>query len=994
MANILKHRKSRAWLITTAAVGVVLGAVNIVALGPLNNLIGTVLGPNTPITESGAKAYVNDYQTKEGALNHAKEMTLATAREGDILLKNENNALPIKTPVSDSSIATKPKISVFGKSSVRLQYGGSGSGGADFSKADDLYSSLEKAGFECNPTLKAFYDDDSKSTGGRPGNPTDLDSGKVITLAVGETPMDKYTASVKGSYQSDYKDAAIVVFTRIGGEGFDLPRTMTDSNGKVVDGAHDKDDHYLQLDQNETDLLKEVCNAGFKHVIVLLNSSNPMELGFLDDTNHYAYHKEIDGCLWIGGPGSTGANAIGEILSGQVNPSGRLTDTYSRDFKKDPTWNNFSDNLMENGDRYFYMDGSNRRYQNYYFVDYEEGIYVGYRYYETRYTTESDKESWYKNNVVYPFGYGLSYTQFEWEVMESSVPSSFKADEKMQVKVKVRNTGNVPGKDVIEVYAHAPYSSGGIEKADEVLVGFEKTDLLKPNEQKEYTIEVDPYDFASYDYMDKNNNGFKGYELEAGEYEIRVSRSAHDHVKTLKTSLGSDVRFENDPVTGKKVENLYDDADDQLSTVLSRQNFDGTWPDKPSDEERCFSGKTDAKLRALRSTASNNPLSDDATPAPELAKMGTTTKTVKETVDGKETERGLILKDLQGKDYDDPLWEDLLNQITFDEMVYMYDNGAFRTQEIKSIQKPLTYDSDGPVGWNNFMDANHSLFYDTNGYTSEIVIASTWNRELAKEVGEAMGNEGIAGVEKSSKLPYTSLYAPGVNIHRSQFGGRNFEYMSEDGFLTGMMASAEIEGMQNKGLIPTVKHFALNEQETHRSLNGDISWVTEQAMREIFLKPFEKAVKVGNVRAVMSSFNRIGLTWTGGDYRLLTTILREEWGFQGYVICDFNTCAHMDTRQMAYAGGDLNLATTPITWAKDSSNAKDVYILRKATKNILYSVANSNAMGNKIIGYIPSWWEFLIWGLDALYVAGFGVWGFFAIKSVLKSEKKEEVSGD
>ncbi len=960
---LVKKKRSLAWLITTPLVLGLGIAVTVLASGYYNSLICTLLGFPRAITKNGSEVvYATDdnIKTKADAVKNAEDITLLTAEEGDILLKNNNKALPL---------AANSKVSVFGKNSVNLVYGGSGSGGGDTSNAKTIFDSLTSAGFTYNPTLKDFYDS-SASESGRPSNPNDLDSGKVVTMAIGETPIASYTDNVKSSY-SNYNDAAIVVLSRVGGEGFDLPRTMSG-----ISGAHAADDHYLQLDQNETDLLASVCSSGFKHVVVVINSSEPIECGFLDDPTHYAYQDKIDAALWVGGPGSTGAMAIGEILAGTVNPSGHTVDTFARNFKNDPTFPNFSDNLVENGDRYFYTKDGNKVYQNYYFVDYEEGIYVGYRYYETR--GKTDGSEWYSDNVVYPFGYGLSYSTFSWTVKDTP-PSSFTATDKITVKVEVKNTSDVAGKDVVQIYAHAPYITDGIEKSDEVLVGFAKTGLLQPNQTEEVEIVVDPYDFASYDYKDKNNNGFKGYELDEGNYELRVCHNAHDVESTIKMSLDKNYQFDKDPTTGNKVENLYtdneskfDNSDDQLSTVLSRSDWTGTFPTTPIDEERDLGSSTSDKIKKFRSAASNSPLVEDTT-------------IVMPTQGVNNGEKQILLKQLTGKEYDDPLWDQLMDEVSFDDMVKLYNNGAFQTVGIESIGKPKTSDADGPAGYNCFMDTTHATFYDTNVYTSECVIGATWSRDVAQKVGKALGNEGLIGNEKGDGLPYTGWYAPGVNIHRSPFGGRNFEYFSEDGYFAGEMAAAEIEGCKSKGILPTVKHFALNEQETHRSLNGDASFVNEQAMREIFLKPFEKAVKKGKTTSIMFSFNRIGYTWAGGDYRLLTTILREEWGFRGYVICDFNTCAHMDSRQMAYAGGDLNLATTPISWAK-ADNANDVYVLRKACKNILYSVANSNAIQNDIIGYQLPVWQITLYVIDGVILAGLGVWGFFAIRSAYKKK--------
>lgn len=966
-----KNTKKKVWRLLSAVTAVLLIVINVLSLTVFENLFNIVLpGGRRAIYADGIEAvYKSDYETKEDALKAANELNQDLNREGIVLLKNKDGAIPIPTPVSDREVSVKPRISVFGKNSVNISYGGSGSGGASTKDAIDLYSSLETAGYEVNPKLRSFYNDSKLSGNGRSSNSSDLDSGSTIVLSTGETPQEKYTAQVKESYRS-YSDAAIVVFTRIGGEGFDLPRTM---NG--ASGARKQDDHFLRLDQNELDLLDSVCLFGFQKVIVLINAGNTMELGFLENTDYYQHADKIDAALNVGFPGNSGLIAVGEILNGTVNPSGRTVDTYSMDFKKDPTWNNFGDNRVTEsskslgGDQY----SLNGKSQLYYFVDYEEGVYVGYKYYETR--GAIDGETWYQQNVVYPFGYGLSYTKFSWEVVEKPIENtSIAKGQKYTIKVKVTNIGSVAGKDVVQLYAQAPYIAGEIEKPHKTLVDFAKTITLEPNESDVVELVFDPYYLASYDYKDQNNNGNSGYELDAGDYALYVSENAHTSRETIAFSVSSDILYTNDPVTGTPVVNRYTDcadakfnSDTQLSTVLSRNDWVATWPTTPGDErfvEESF-------IDALKDVSTNNPndYSDEEMPFFDE--------------EGSLTLRDMILDekgDYVAADYNDERWEALISQCSVSDLINMYDNGAFKSQEIGVIEKPLTNDTDGPAGFVNFMDKN--TYYGTCYYCSESVIGATWNLELIEKFGEMVGNEGILGDAsgKGNGLPYSGWYAPGVNIHRSQFGGRNFEYYSEDGVLNGKMAAAQIRGCQSKGVYCFMKHFALNEQETHRSINGDLTWVTEQAMREIFLRPFEIAVKEGGARAVMSSFNRIGTRWTGGDYRLLTEILRNEWGFKGMVICDFNTIPqYMNSRQMAYAGGDLNLATFPESWC-DESDVSDVVVLRKAVKNIFYTVANSNAMNGKIIDYQRPLWQILMFVVDGVAAIGIIVSGIIVHK--------------
>lgn len=938
MKAIWNYKKSRIWLIVTSIVLVLAIAVNVLAMGYFHSIVSLYLGSPKAIYADGQEAiYQLATSSKEEAKELAAELTLEIASEGIVLLKNESNALPL---------AEGAKISVFGKNSVNIVFGGSGSGGGDSSTSKTLYESLEAAGFECNPTLKAFYEDDSKSGAPRESNPKIENNGNSGIVAT-ETPYESLVSNNVISSYSDYSDAALIVFSRIGGEGFDLPRKSAD----------DANRHYLELAPNEQELVRQVTQAGFDKVIVIINSANTMELGFVEDDSL----GHIDACLNLPGPGSTGAMALGQILKGEVNPSGHTVDTFPADMTQDPTWANFGDNNTDNGDKYTDFDG--------YFVDYEEGIYVGYRYYETRGYT--DGEAWYDNVVVYPFGYGLSYTDFEWSVEDSELRNvQIEADGSYTIRVTVTNVGAVAGKDVVELYASAPYYDGEIEKAHKVLCGFVKTDLLQPNESRTYELTVEPYNFASYDYSDANGNGFMGYELDGGDYTLYVSKNAHDSVYEIPfTVANTGITYSTDPTTGETVENRFEDADDHLvNGTLSRSDWEGTWPEAPSAEDHIID---DATRSAIENTATNNPITDYTMP-----KTGVSYDTP------------ITLRDMYGLSYDDPQWDKFLDQLTTDEMIKIYNEGAFQTYGVERLSIPYTKESDGPVGFCNFMSDRN--IYGTNAYTCEVMLAQTWNVELASEMGKSIAEEGKWGDSENrvSGVPYSGLYAPGSNIHRSAFGGRNFEYFSEDGFLSGMMAAHEISGAQSEGVFMTMKHFALNEQETHRSTGyGSISWVTEQSMREVYLKAFELAVKVGGTRAMMSSFNRIGTTWVGGDYRMLTEVLRNEWGFEGFVICDFNTNSYMNTRQEIYAGGDLNLSENRFWNSFDASNAADVSVLRNAMHNIMYTLANSNAVNGEIIGYETPLWHYVLYTVDALLVVGLAFWGARVIKKARKEQE-------
>lgn len=930
--------------------------------GELGGLMDTLFGSQRPIySDEVTSVYPTQKATnKAEAFANAQEVNLKLAEEGFVLLKNENAALPMNKGA---------RISVFSKNSVNLSYGGSGSGGFDTSNNKNLYESLNEAGFVTNPTLKNFYES-SQSGPVRTANSSDLDNGDNQKIATAETPQNKYTDAVRNSY-ADYSDAALVVITRIGGEGFDLPRYQGDSEGAVS-----PDSHYLELDQNEIDLLTAVTDGTFKRVVVVFNTPSSFEATFLKDSAYAAFADKIDAAVWIGFTGSNGITALGEILNGDVNPSGRLVDTWAADFTKNPSFANFGTGcLPDTTDKY---DGG-----MYYSVDYEEGIYVGYRYYETR--GETDGEDWYNANVVYPFGYGLSYTTFDWTVGDASA-SEIELGATITVPVTVKNTGSVAGKDVVQLYASAPYTLGGIEKAHKVLVGFAKTKLLQPGESETVTVSFDPYSAASYDYRDANSNGFSGYELEAGEYTLYVSRNAHESEKAIALNLAADVQIGTDPTTDSEVVNRYTDSEDfldsdwQLDAMLSRADWEGTWPTPQTAQQHAG---TDRLYEEIRSEEHNNPTDFDSEEYPWFGEEPTLT--LRDLLPSAEAEGYEPVVS-----YGDERWEELMMGCDEEEMIALINNGAYHTLAMESVGLPATIHGDGPSGFTCFMSKEQ--VNGTCQYVSEPVMASTWNINLMNELGEAIGEEGTIG-DKATGQPYSSIYAPGVNIHRSPFGGRCSEYFSEDPFISGMMGAAEVQGIQSRGVLPTVKHFVANEQETHRSIGGDLSWLSEQALREIYLKPFEYTVKLGETRGIMTSFNRIGTRWTGGDYRLLTEILRNEWGFNGLVICDFNTIPqYMIPRMMFYAGGSLDLATQQSAmWTDcDTSDAGDAIVLMRAVKDVMYALVNSNAMNAEVIGYNPPiWQEYLHWiNIGAFTLVG--VWLVLAIVRTVRCNKRQK----
>ena len=853
-------------------------------------------------------------KSKKEAYDNGNKVNTEICEEGMILLKNENNVLPLLKGT---------KVSVFGKNSVDLVYGGSGSAAPDKNgERKTIFDSLTDAGFEYNQTLENFYKDNSKSGEGRSDNPILEDSDDPI-LKTGETPVSSYTSDITASYDK-YGDAAIVVFSRVAGENWDLPRKANDN----------ADRHYLTLDNNERALLEHIVSSGkFAHIIVLLNCSNYIDLGFLKNgLSTTVTADKIDACINIGYPGAYGIMALGKILTGEVNPSGHTTDLVYTNYQNDPTWQNFGGNFTNNGDTYKDASGNDT---NYHLVEYEENIYLGYRYYETR---GKDNEAWYKENVIYPFGFGLSYTTFSEEIVNKSElkAAALNPNETFKVQVKVTNTGEVKGKQVVQVYAEAPYEAGKIEKPYKVLAGFAKTKLLGKNESDTVEIEINPYYFASFDNHDANGDGFKGFTLDSGNYKFHVAIDSHTDIDVFTKNLVSTINFDKDPITNTKVEPLFDDVSNGMKSNLSRADWNGTFPTTPTVADRTVDR---AFLKKLSSVEPNNYVSYDGLEMPAMDVIGN---------------KIITLKDLKGAKYSDEKWNAFLNQLSFDDMLKLFNEGCYSTAAIEKNDKiivPATISYDGPNGIISFM--GNPDIYDCCYYCSECLVSQTYNLELAAKEAEAIGIEARVGNERTG-ISYTGWYAPRVNLHRSPFSGRNAEGYSEDPFLTGRFAATVIDGVQKKGVYANVKNFALNDQETNRSANGLATWADEQAIRELYFRPFEMAVKEGKSRGVMTSFNRIGTTWTGGDYRLLTKVLREEWGFVGSVISDFHTDDYMDSKQMLYAGGDLNLASMKTVKLKvgngdgnvSSTNKKDVILLRNASHNLLYCIANSNALKN------------------------------------------------
>ena len=881
-----KQTKGRGAVIAVSVLAVIALAVNI-ACGIFFMAINAFMAANLNTRLPGAKntGIQSLSLTPEEAEQASRDMAQELESEGIVLLENKDSALPLSSGTP---------INLFGYASIDPIYGGSGSGAGDNTNNVDLVQGLTNAGFSVNPDLVAFYQESGVSRPESTGF-----SGANFTPA--EVPASQYSADLLAAARA-YSDVAVVVISRTGGEGDDLPQDMYAAGYSDVDDGS----HYLELTQDEKDLLALVKEQDFAKVVVLLNTSNAMETGFLEEDG-------IDAALWIGAPGATGMNAVGQVLSGEVAPSGRLTDTWAYDLTSSPAYWNSS--------VFTYTNLENRHY-----FEYAEGIYVGYRYYETRWidnATGACDETAYQAAVQYPFGYGLSYTTFAQSIADYTAD-----DTTIQMEVEVTNTGAVAGKDVVQVYYTAPYTVGGVEKSHVVLAGFAKTDLLQPGDSQTVTVSFAVEDMASYDY---STSGC--YVLDAGEYAIKLMGNAHDVIDsrtyTVEQTIVYDAENPRASDTAAAVNQFDDVTDGQITQYVSRADWEGTLPTaRPAD--KAASDETVAQL-----TQAPVYTVEDSDPAITVA------------------DHGLTLEDMAGLDYDDPQWEQLLEQLSVEDMTNMIANGGWSTPAVSSVGKPATTELDGPAGIN-------SLTSDLKGvrFPSQTIIGAAWNETLVEQFGQTLGAEAAAD-------HVAGLYAPGANIHRTPFGGRNFEYYAEDPLLSGKLAAAEVRGSMSQGVYTYVKHFALNDQEANR-LSLSV-WANEQAIREIYLKPFELAVKEGGTTAIMSSYSYLGSTWAGASHALLTDVLREEWGFQGTVITDsaMGNTSWMDVNLAIRAGGDMMLCLMGVTLDSSSNTAQQA--MRRACHNILYTEANSIAIA--VAADTSPYWVILLAILDVAVVS-------------------------
>ena len=916
--------------------------VNLICTGPMSTMLDLVSGSGTISEETSAKA---------------TELVNEITAEGVVLAKDEDNVLPV---------ASGSKLNVFGWSSTNPCYGGTGSGALNTAyPVTDLLTGLHDAGIETNEELSKFYTDykaDRPSVGMVEQDWT-----------LPEPNVNLYTDEMMENAKA-FSDTAMVVITRVGGEGADLPTDMA----SVVDGSWirrvaqaygsergtayyngtyddslnegndwDKGDHFLQLSNREEDLL-DLVTSNFDNVILVYNGANAFQMDFLKD------YPQIKGVLLCPGTGQSGFEGFGKVVSGEVNPSGRTADTYVSDLTAAPWWNNFGDFKYTNTEdlnsdaSFFDPEGATPS-----FVNYVEGIYVGYKFYET---AADEGLINYDDEVVFPFGYGLSYTSFTKEM--SSITSD---GTNLNFTVTVTNTGSAAGKDVVEIYSNPPYTNGGIEKASANLLDFAKTNELAPGESQTMEFSIPVEDLASYDYQ---TNGC--YVLEAGDYIISANNDSHNVADSETYTVASDIVYnESNKRSSDAVAatNEFDFAEGEV-TYLSRADGFANYAEAtaaPANYEMSDADKA-VFYNAHSYTESGYEADDDAN--------------AEDITTG--AKNGLKLVDLRGVDYNDPKWDDLLDQMTIEDMQQTIGFGGYQTAAVTSIEKVRTNDCDGPASINNNFTGVGSV-----GFPAATLIGMTWSKELAHSFGDSIG-------EMANEMDTSGWYGPAMNIHRTAFAGRNFEYYSEDGVLSGVMASNAIKGAQEHGVYAYMKHFALNDQEGNRT-SMVATWSNEQAIREIYLRPFEISVKDADSHAVMSSFNYIGNRWAGGCSELLKNVLRGEWGFVGFVETDyFGVYGYMTADQGVRNGSDLMLCTTgndfnTVTVLTNSSKQA----LREASKNILYTVVNSRAYAEENLNPGMPKWKIIMIGADvivALLIVGLE---YTAIKGYKKRKEEE-----
>lgn len=939
-------------------------------------LVVTVMAPGMSAMLDSFAGGITSHATAEQIAQttaKAEELAWQVQAESSVLLRNENKTLPLASGVK--------KVNVFGWASTDWLGGGSGSGGVQ-NMSVDLLKALADYGIETNAALTQMYED--------------FQGGREYTRTLGSWPEQScrmYEPSVSNTayYSAQlladakaFSDTAIVVFGRISGESNDATQQQykrLEKDGEIV---VDESRTYLDLSTEEVELLTYV-GANYENVIVILNTTNVMALGELETV------PGVDACLMVGFTGQTGAAAIPALLWGEANPSGKTADTWAYDFATAASYANaaadgvgaysgaegmYPANGTSNGNL-----GTPFTYDQVSYLDYAEGIYIGYKWYETAdaegYWADVSNEygAGYEGVVQYPFGYGLSYTEFQWEI--TGKPASMSKDGDLTVKVKVTNTGAVAGKDVVELYYTAPYTSGGIEKSAVELGAFAKTKLLAPGESQELELTLTVADMASYDCYDANANGFTGYELDAGEYVLSLRRDSHTVVETVVLNLNEGIQYALDPITGLEVNNKFTglDAMDGISldgndsnqniVYLTRADFAGTFP-KANVDSRPMADNLKA-LNLYSEEQANAWIDPSAKPITTGADNG-----LKVMEGGTLTELGKKL----GSNYNDPQWEALLDQMTKEEMLELVTHGYGHTAGIESIGKDQTMDADGPAQIGGFTGSNPGT-----GFPSSSTLAQSWNKELALAEGRMIGHQ-------AAQRGYSGWYAPAVNMHRSPFNGRNYEYYSEDAHLSGQICGNTVAGALDAGTFCYVKHFLCNDGESGIYRDGIYIWMTEQALREVYLEPFRIIVEEYGASGIMSSYNRVGAVWAGGSEALLTGILRQEWNFQGAVITDYaDHHDFMNGDQMIRTGGDLWMDGMMLGTLKCETESNSFWqAMRQASKNIVYMALNAHVenmnyvaesgdtdMTRPLITVEMPLWQKIIIGLDVVSVALFAL---------------------
>lgn len=902
---------SESWLVFLVAAVV---SVSMMLFGPLATLLNN--------------ATAVKYELTQETVDAAEDLAVEVQREGITLLQNNDDNLPLKNT----------KVNVFGWDSTNPIYGGTGSGSMSASyPTTSLLDGMKEAGLETNEELSKLYTDY------RADRPVVGMFEQDWTLP--ELPAADYPQEVIDSAK-EFSDEAVIVISRSGGEGADLPTNMkgegivyTDNSTEYAD--YEDGEHFLQLSQTEQDMV-DLVTSNFENVTFVYNGANAFQLDFIRN------YPQIKSVLWCPPAGQTGFVALGEILAGTVNPSGKTSDTFLYDLKQAPTWNNIGDFGYDNMDEFASEAFGGTTAPT--FVNYVEGIYVGYKFYET-----ADDEGLiaYDDVVQYPFGYGLSYTTFSQELGDVAYDE---AAGTISLDVTVTNTGDVAGKDIVEVYYNPPYTNGGIEKSSVNLVAFDKTGELEPGASETVSIEFDDDDMASYDYEDA-----KAWVLEQGDYVISINADSHTVIDSATVNVPETITYDTEDNThdGDQVvaTNAFDEANGGLEYLSRADGF-------ANYAEATAAPATMSMPEEYKATFINNSNYDPAdynNPDDEMPTTG--------------ANNGVRLADLAGKEYDDPMWDELLDQLTVEDMDNLIANGGYGNAAVEKIGKIQLTDVDGPASLNNNFTGVGSI-----GLPSGVSFACSWNADLATEFGDMIGT-------MAHEMHVTGWYAPAMNIHRSAFSGRNFEYYSEDGYLSGVMASSAIDAASEKGVYSFMKHYALNDQETNRN-SMLCTWSNEQAIREIYLKPFEMSVKIGGTNAVMSAFNYIGTTYAGAHPSLQQTVLRDEWGFRGAVLTDyFGGYGYQNADQLIRNGNDFMLATTDITNHVTDDSATSVIAMRTAAHNILYMAANSwmYADGEPEVA-TPIWQTitYVVWGVTAVLFVGLEI---LAIKRFMDCKK-------